>query len=719
MKTHKYVVVCLLSLIGFSGSFAQAQAPASLSGTTLFQTATAAASPFDYPNYGLVFFANSGNTFSSGGIMDGSVGSPTSGTYGYVPSGADGLFSATNHVGSFTGDYTYNNADSGSYVLNQSSSGGFQDGTFTMYAGQAPASLAGLIFTGQETDGAGQGVTSFPVSLGLTFTASSFVGTGGAGNGSSQPYSYSLINRSTGKFIVNKNPEDFAYIFFNSPTSCGFAQHDHFGGWSVGYLNIQDTTPPTLSITSPKTGANWSNDVYTVTGTASDKLAVSNVLVSVNGGAWTTASLTGNNWTNEVNLIPGTNSISAYAVDDSGNGSPTTTVKLVYIVTSRLVVNVVGDGTLKQNLNGASLVVGKNYSMKATPAKGFGFYFWNVGAAMSNSPTLVFEMSEGLSITANFNDITPPKVTITSPKANSKESNATITVTGTATDNVAVTNIGVRVNDGPWVDVSAAGASVNWSVTDVPVAAGTNVLQAYAMDAAGNISKTNTVKFIGELPPTSLAGYAATATITGQAQKIDLTWGDTTWAQTGTSGDTNAGDYVAGDYTYFQTSPTTALLTNMDVGMMSALGVTNVTTVYLTYTSANNASFDWTNDNGSGSGTMVLTHASDLVPVTLVGKTLKLNASGGGPTLTFASDGTFARTQGSNSSTGTYTFIQYSPTVGIIVQNYTDVSEAGALGYIELNFTSTTAGNGFGCYYQTPAYGNNPDDSGVGSFTLK
>jgi len=73
-----------------------------------------------------------------------------------------------------------------------------------------------------------------------------------------------------------------------------------------------------------------------------------------------------------------------------------------------------------------------------------------------------------------------------------------------------------------------------------------------------------------------------------------VTWGEATWAQTGTSDDTNADDYCAGTYTYSQTGPTTAVLSNMDIGMMSWLGITNFTTVHLTFTNATTADCTWT-----------------------------------------------------------------------------------------------------------------------------
>jgi hypothetical protein len=117
---------------------------------------------------------------------------------------------------------------------------------------------------------------------------------------------------------------------------------------------------------------------------------------------------------------------------------------------------------------------------------------------MSSNPTLTFIMESNLVITANFKDITPPTVTITAPKANAKFSNTVINVTGTASDNVGVTAVGVKLNGNDWV---TANGTTSWSTNLMTVASGPNTVQAYAMDAAGNISKTNVVKFLGELPP--------------------------------------------------------------------------------------------------------------------------------------------------------------------------------------------------------------------------
>jgi hypothetical protein len=91
------------------------------------------------------------------------------------------------------------------------------------------------------------------------------------------------------------------------------------------------TYPPVLLITNVTAGMSVSNAAFTVMGTASGTVAVSDVLYSLNNGVWTSAA-TANNWTNwsaAVALLPGTNTVAAYAVDTSGNISATDSVTIV------------------------------------------------------------------------------------------------------------------------------------------------------------------------------------------------------------------------------------------------------------------------------------------------------------------------------------------------------------------------------------------------------
>ena len=188
----------------------------------------------------------------------------------------------------------------------------------------------------------------------------------------------------------------------------------------------------------------------------------------------------------------------------------------------------------------------------------------------------------------------------------------------------------------------------------------------------------------------------------------------------GTATDTNAEDYAAGSYAYVPTGANTALLTNVDIGMLSALGTTNVTSLGLMFTSATTANYAWTNDSGTGTGTLTLSTVSNLVPATLAGRTVTLyNNNRASVVKNYANDGTFTSVESNGAShQGTYTFTQYSPTMAVIQGNYTG-DELGAIEYIELDFTATTGGRGYGCYYGSPACGSNPDDTGAGKFTIK
>ena len=262
-----------------------------------------------------------------------------------------------------------------------------------------------------------------------------------------------------------------------------------------------DTNNPTSSITSPTSAQNWSNAIFTVTGTASDDVAVANVFYSLNNSAWASATTTNDwsNWTATVNLIAGTNTIQAYAVDASGNISATNSVGFVAILSTVLTVNTNGSGTVNPNYNGLSLQVLAAYSMTATAGAGFSFTNWTGGissplAVLTNGATLQFVMQSNLVLQANFVDIQKPTNSITSPTPGQLWSNGVFTVTGKASDNVAVSNVWYSLNNTAWTNATTANNWTNWTAT-VNLIAGTNTIQAYAVDTSGNISATNSVSF--------------------------------------------------------------------------------------------------------------------------------------------------------------------------------------------------------------------------------
>ncbi len=253
---------------------------------------------------------------------------------------------------------------------------------------------------------------------------------------------------------------------------------------------------PTLTILTPAQNASVYDATYTVTGKASEALGIASVSYSLNTGPWTPAATT-NNWTNwnaVVSFVPGTNTLRAYAIDPYGNTSSTNAVRFFYLLTAPIVVQTNGFGTVKPNYNGESLVLGRIYTMTAKAGQGFVFTNWT-GSWTTNSPTLKFLMASNLEFTANFVDDTPPKVTITAPTANQHVSNAMFTVTGKASDNVSVASVDYQLNGLGWNPATPVNGWSNWT-EGVTLTPGTNLVQAYATDNAGNRSLTNTIKFI-------------------------------------------------------------------------------------------------------------------------------------------------------------------------------------------------------------------------------
>ena len=94
-----------------------------------------------------------------------------------------------------------------------------------------------------------------------------------------------------------------------------------------------------------------------------------------------------------------------------------------------------------------------------------------------------------------------PTLTITSPKSKQKATNTLFTVKGTAKGKQGITATWYQINSNGW---ALASGTTNWSA-GVTVVPGTNTVQAYTVDRNGNVSLTNSVRFMGVLPSPLLA----------------------------------------------------------------------------------------------------------------------------------------------------------------------------------------------------------------------
>ncbi|MGA2174815.1 MAG: immunoglobulin domain-containing protein [Verrucomicrobiota bacterium] len=189
----------------------------------------------------------------------------------------------------------------------------------------------------------------------------------------------------------------------------------------VARLTVKaDTTPPTVTITSPAPGARSTNAV--ISGTASDNAQVTNVSVSatnfflgtnlVTSAVLSTNGTTKKTWTSLTNaFFPGTNMVAVQSVDYSSNVSPIVVRKFFYAVPSPFAFSITGKGSVAGSAsapggarptNGAQLNLTEGYTLSATPGQGYLLTNWTSPGFTSNGNILHFVMTPNLSIQANF-----------------------------------------------------------------------------------------------------------------------------------------------------------------------------------------------------------------------------------------------------------------------------------------------------------------------------
>jgi uncharacterized repeat protein (TIGR03803 family) len=94
----------------------------------------------------------------------------------------------------------------------------------------------------------------------------------------------------------------------------------------------------------------------------------------------------------------------------------------------------------------------------------------------------------------------PPTLTIIVPKPNMKVKSPALTIVGTANGSVALAGVYFQLNDGAWTEAQSVNDFVAWDYPDLALVAEANTLHVYAVDTAGNYSKTNSVKFVYSPP---------------------------------------------------------------------------------------------------------------------------------------------------------------------------------------------------------------------------
>ena len=121
-------------------------------------------------------------------------------------------------------------------------------------------------------------------------------------------------------------------------------------------------------------------------------------------------------------------------------------------------------------------------------------------------------------------DTTPPTVSITSPTNGQTFTTPSITVSGTAQDNVAVSKVEVQVGSGGWQQASG---TTSWSL-QVTLNSGSNTIYARATDTSNNVTPTPASVTVTYNPPLDITTTSLPAGI------LDVPYSQTLQAEGGT-----------------------------------------------------------------------------------------------------------------------------------------------------------------------------------------
>ncbi|MGV3755430.1 MAG: PQQ-binding-like beta-propeller repeat protein [Verrucomicrobiota bacterium] len=161
-----------------------------------------------------------------------------------------------------------------------------------------------------------------------------------------------------------------------------------------------DTVKPKLEIKAPASNARVLIPQLTLSGTAEDNLSLARVEYQLNSNAWQTANGT-TNWTIPISLAAGENNILVRAVDAAGNYSSEEKRSFRRLVMTPLSFSILGEGSVKPNLQREELEVGNTYTLTAEPVEGWLFTGWT-GSLTNNSAKLSFVMQTNMSLRAEF-----------------------------------------------------------------------------------------------------------------------------------------------------------------------------------------------------------------------------------------------------------------------------------------------------------------------------
>lgn len=315
-------------------------------------------------------------------------------------------------------------------------------------------------------------------------------------------------------------------------------------GVSVNVIN--DTTPPTVSISTPFNNATVSG-VVPVDISTSDNIGVSKVELYRNGELLFVSNVPPYNYAwNTTAIADGNYTLSAKSYDASGNigqsdnvvvrvnndtVAPVVTINSPYS-NSTLSGTVAVNASASDNVGVSKVEFYLNGILKSTTTAAPYSFSWNTTTAANGAYVLsaiaydaVGNIGQANDVVVSVNNATStPFVAITTPSSN-VTLNGTVSVNATASASAGVSKVEFYINGGLQARITTAPYSFSWHTTTV--ANGSYTLSAKAYDALGSVGQSAnvTVSVVNDAiapvvaisSPSNNAELKGTVTITANA----------------------------------------------------------------------------------------------------------------------------------------------------------------------------------------------------------
>lgn len=336
------------------------------------------------------------------------------------------------------------------------------------------------------------------------------------------------------------------------------------GGTSGNSVQVSDTTPPTISLSSL---AGTVSGTITLNASASDNVGVAGVQFLLDGGTLIGAEDINAPYSvswNTATASNGTHALTAVARDAAGNLATSSAVTVtvsnstpppgditkptVSFTAPAAGATVSGSVTVSANASDNVGVVGVQFLVDGNRLladdTGAPYTFsWNTAGESNGSHTLsaiARDAAGNLSAAATrtvtvtgSNDTIAPTVSISAPAANSTVS-GTVTISAGASDNVGVVGVQFKLNGANLgAEDTAAPYTVSWDTTTATD--GGHALTAVARDAAGNTKTSTAVSVtVSNAPPPGNATFplrveTGTRYLIDAASKPFLMNGEAAW----------------------------------------------------------------------------------------------------------------------------------------------------------------------------------------------